>query len=422
MQGWQQPQSGHVEAPELARRLLVLAPIEPARNGNGLAMRTGLFCSAAAAHGLDVQVVVVPVAGQLPPEVVRERAATVVAPGGEEARSGAIELVADPVWRDRFARAGALPLLARSASPGLVGPVVAAAGRADSVLVMRSYLAPLGAAVAERLAVRWAALDLDEDDAGFAAACGDAGESSAYERLLSVFGPCFDGFSAASAAEAAVIGGRHGLRVEHVPNAVGIPDAARRRSRRDAIPSLLFVGNLTYEPNVEAATILVEQVLPEIDSRLGPGVRVTLAGEPDGRVGRLAGPSVDVLGYVADLRPLYASASVAVVPLAAGAGTRIKVLEAFAHGVPLVASTRAVSGLEVSDGRHLLVADGAARTAAAVERILGDAKLADRLSVEARTLVIERYSTEAVVPAIRGLFDSAGSRGHARAQAGSAGS
>jgi glycosyltransferase involved in cell wall biosynthesis len=410
----QQP-SGHGEAADEAR-LVVLAPIEPARSGNGLAMRTELFCTAAAAHGLDVQVVVVPVAGQLPAGAVRERAAAVVAPGTGEARAGAIALLADPAWRQRLERAGMLPRLARSASPGLVAPVAAAAGRADAVHVMRSYLAPLGTAVAERLAARWVTLDLDEDDAGFAAARGDAEERSAYERLLTVFSPSFDGFSAASSSEAIAIGRRHGLGVEYVPNAVRIPNEALPRPCSDADPSLLFVGNLTYEPNVEAATVLVEQVLPRIERGLGRGARVTLAGDCDGRVARLARPGVDVLGYVAELGPLYARAVVVVIPLAAGAGTRIKILEAFAHRVPVVASTRAVSGLAVSDGRHLLVADGAAATAAAVVRTLQDATLARRLCDAAATLVSQRYSFDAVVPSIGALFGRAASRGRSRTQ------
>jgi glycosyltransferase involved in cell wall biosynthesis len=411
----QQP-SGRPEAADEVRRLVVLAPIEPALSGNGLAMRTELFCTAAAAHGFDVQVIVVPVAGQLPAAAVRERAAAVIAPGTGEARAGAIALVADPTWRQRLGRAGVLPRLARSASPGLVGPVAAVAGRADAIHVMRAYLAPLGAAVAERLAARWVTLDLDEDEAGFAAARGEAEESSAYERLLTVFGPSFDGFSASSSAEAVAIGRRHGFGVEHVPNAVRIPDEALVRPCSNGDRSLLFVGNLTYEPNVEAATILVEQVLPRIERDLGRDTHVTLVGACDGRVARLARPGVEVLGYVAELGPLYAGAAVAVIPLAAGAGTRIKVLEAFAHRVPVVASTRAVSGLAVSDGQHLLIADGAAGTAAAVVRTLQDATLARRLCDAAASLVDQRYSIDAVVPSIRALFERADSRSRSRAQ------
>jgi glycosyltransferase involved in cell wall biosynthesis len=271
---------------------------------------------------------------------------------------------------------------------------------------MRSYLAPLGAAVAERLRARWITLDLDEDDAGLASALGEQEEAAACDRLLTTFGPLFDGLSAASATEADELRKRHGLAVEHIPNAVDVPaqPARVRAPGAGTRPSILFVGNLTYPPNREAADLLANEILPEIKRRLGQSVHLTLVGPCHHELCRLAGPEVDVTGFVADLRPLYAAADVVVVPLRRGAGTRIKLLEAFAHGVPVVASPTAAAGLAVSSDRHLLLAEGAAETAAAVQRILRDIALAQRLATHADALVRERYSTQIVTPMIRGMF------------------
>ncbi|HLX31230.1 MAG TPA: glycosyltransferase family 4 protein [Gaiellaceae bacterium] len=367
-------------------RLIVLAPIEPAPTGNGLAMRTDLFRRSAPA-GTAVRTVVVPVAGR--------------------ARAGVAALLVDPRWRERLELANPLPRLARRASPGLVQEVAdACAGEGSVALhVMRAYLAPLGIAVAERLDAAWVTLDLDDDDTALAASLGDAEEADAYDRLLGVFAPLFDGLCAASATEAEAIATRHRVTVTHVPNAVDVPEPPARRDPAER-PTLLFVGNLTYEPNAEAARILVESILPRVRDRLGD-VHATLVGEHRPELRRLRGPSVEVTGFVPDLASVYRSADVVVAPLAHASGTRIKLLEAFAHGVPVVASPAAAAGLDVADARHLLLAADPDGAAAGIEAILTDPGLAERLAAEARRLVEERYSTGVVIPQIRSFFAQA---------------
>jgi glycosyltransferase involved in cell wall biosynthesis len=118
-----------------------------------------------------------------------------------------------------------------------------------------------------------------------------------------------------------------------------------------------------------------------------------------------------VAGFVSDLRPIYASADVVVVPLRVGGGTRIKLLEAFAHEVPVVASGVAAAGLDVADERHLLLVEDAREVPAAVERLVTDAALTRRLVVAAARLVRDRYSTDAVIPEIRDFFRRAAARG-----------
>jgi glycosyltransferase involved in cell wall biosynthesis len=380
-------------------------------------MRAELFRRSAPAS-LDVETVVVAVAGHVPG--AHDSGAAIVAADPARARAGARALAAEPAWRDRLARVGSLPPAARAASPGLADAVVRAiCGRGPVALhVMRAYMAPLGAAVAERLEAVWATLDLDEDDAGFARSACDLEGAAAYERVLDVFGPLFDGLSAASADEALAIGERHGLAVEHLPNAVqlGAPSPRPSRTGSREVPSLLFVGNLTYPPNVEAADLLVRLILPAVRRRLGRRVRVTVVGPHDGQLDRLRGADVEVTGFVSDLGPLYASADAVVVPLRTGAGTRIKLLEAFAHGVPAVASSAAAAGLEVSDRRHLLLADDCDQAAAAIEAVLTDGELAARLVDEAAQLVRERYCIDAVVPAIRDFFSRAAGSARRRGQ------
>ena len=407
----------HCAAAGDAHRLVVLTPIEPAPTGNGLAMRAELFRRSAPVS-LDVQSVVVPVAGG--GHRPAGAGAANVAPDPVRARAGALALAADRAWRERLTRVGSLPPPARVASPGLADAVVRAVSGDGPVAlhVLRAYMAPLGVAVAERLEAVWATLDLDEDDSEFARSAGDLERAAAYDRLLDVFGPLFDGLSAASAGEAVAIGERHGLAVEHLPNAVPLAALSLRprRAGSDEAPSLLFVGNLTYPPNLEAADLLVRVIAPAVRRRLGRRVRVTLVGPHDGLLNHLRTADVDVAGFVPDLDPLYAAADAVVVPLLRGAGTRIKLLEAFAHGVPVVASRVAAAGLEVRDGHHLLLAADCDQAAAATETVLTDAELAARLVEEAAALVRERYCIDVVVPAIRGFFSRAAGRARQGAQ------
>ena len=230
----------------------------------------------------------------------------------------------------------------------------------------------------------------------------------------------FDGLSAASAPEAQALGERHGLGVDHIPNAVELPtEPARRRipdPRRE--PSLLFVGNLTYAPNVEAARVLVEEVMPLVQRRLKRDLQVTLVGVHYPALERLIRPGVELTGFVSDLGPLYASADAVVVPLRTGSGTRIKLLEAFAYGAPVVASPVAAAGLEVSDGHHLLLAEGADQTAAAITALLHDDALTARVAEGAARLVRDRYSTEVVIPTISDFFGRAAARSEGGVQPG----
>ncbi len=386
-------------------RLILLAPITPAPGGNGLAMRCELFRRAAGTR-FEAATVVVPVAGAAPEPT--DAAAVVVEPDPDRARAAVAGLIASAVWRRRLSVAGDLPRPARAASPGLAPGVAKAiaerlpGAEITAVHVMRSYLAPLGVAVAERLGVTRLTLDLDEDDAAFAASVGDAGGARAYTRLLDAFGDRFDAISASAAREAGAVAARHGLRVSQIPNAVELPDrpSRRRPPRQRAEISLLFVGNLSYWPNVDAARRLVSDVLPAVRRRLRRTVRLRLVGPCDAQIAGLAGPDVEVTGFVSNLGPVYAAADVVVVPLRFGAGTRIKLLEAFAHGVPVAASPLAAAGLDVGHGRHLLLAEDAEQLAAAVTEIVEHPGLAERLAAQGGALVRERYSTGAVIPII----------------------
>jgi polysaccharide biosynthesis protein PslH len=408
--------------------LVALVPVVPATSGAGTAMRAASVVRAAGAHR-RVLVAVVPVAPRSPgvaDALAGEPLGLLELGDRRAAASGVASLLADPAWRARLAAAAPLPWLARDASPGLVAGleklVVTAApeARGAPVHVMRSYLAPLGLALAERLRSPWATLDLDDDDEVFFRGEGEVEEADAFGRIVSAFAPEFSRVAAAAPGDAAELGRRHGLDVAIVPNSVTAPAQLRRAPA--GAPALLFVGSLGYEPNTEAARTLAEAVLPLVRAHGDPRATAWIVGNysKDNRVARLGAlPGVVLFGFVEDLSALYARAAVVVVPLASGSGTKLKVLEAFAHGVPVVTSPVGAAGLGVRHGVHLLVGDGPEELARHVSALLADRQLADRLSVAGREYVLEHHGPDAVERAVGELFRAAAAaplerRAHAR--------
>lgn len=156
-------------------------------------------------------------------------------------------------------------------------------------------------------------------------------------------------------------------------------------------PVIMFLGAMSWAPNVSAAEFLARAVLPRVRTHL-PDVRLQIVGrDPSDRVRALAAdPSVEVTGAVDDVRRYLAGASMLAVPLTAGGGTRLKILEAFAAGLPVVSTSVGCEGIEAEDGVHLIVAESSA-FADAVSRALSEPARLTTLAEAARRLALERY-------------------------------
>jgi len=395
--------------------LLLLAPIEPCGSGNGLAMRVASFAESAAS-AWDVQVAVVPVAGRLPfcPHPVAVPVVTVTPSGRQVVARRFALMLADPSWRGLLAEAQPMPSAAQAASAALAADVLSASGAVPGtpVLALRSYLAPLAVAVARQLASPWTALDLDDDDESLASAQGDVTTAAAYRRLVATFAPRFSGVSLAAPSEALAVGRRHELRTHVVPNAVEVPD---RHSPRDPSPGVvLFVANLDYGPNADAAVVLVDRVLPALEARSDTPVRVELVGtfDPDGPVGALASHgSVTLTGFVDDVSDHYARAAVVVAPLSSGSGTRIKLLEAFARRVPVVTTSVGVAGLAVRHREHVLIGETPEELAAATAEVLGSPALVQSLTTAALHYVRRHHGAPVVAQRVREFLGAAAGHG-----------
>lgn len=178
--------------------------------------------------------------------------------------------------------------------------------------------------------------------------------------------------------------------------------------------SLLFVGNFDHTPNVDAVHQLAREILPEIWKH-APDVRIKIVGrnapEP---IRRLATEDrrIEVTGFVEDLRPLYASTSGFISPIRVVAGVRVKLLEAFAAGAPVVSTTAGAEGLDVAHEREILLADTPALFAEQALRLLRDRELAARMGAAGRQFVERHYSTSAIADALEDEYRTALRRRH----------
>jgi glycosyltransferase involved in cell wall biosynthesis len=180
-------------------------------------------------------------------------------------------------------------------------------------------------------------------------------------------------------------------RVRVVPNAIPPLPAPLVAQRRDVV----FVGSLDWRPNADAAVLLAKEIWPRCRALL-PGARLVIVGRnPPLAIQGLASRDVLVEGSVPSVRPYLDRAFATAIPLRAGSGTRIKILEAWAAGVPVVASRIAAEGLPYSDGKDLVLAEEPGEFARALVRLWRDQQLAESLAKEGRRTV-EPFTAEKV--------------------------
>ncbi|MGI9657816.1 MAG: glycosyltransferase family 4 protein [Gaiellaceae bacterium] len=206
-------------------------------------------------------------------------------------------------------------------------------------------------------------------------------------------------------------------RVDLVPNGV---DTTRLifEERSSSQPQVLFLGSLDYGANVDALKFLIEDVLPRVRHS---SVRLIVAGSnPRPEVRRIATRSphaVELVGRVPDAAPYFSGSRMLLVPLRFGGGTRLKILESFARGCPVVSTTIGCEGIGVEDERELLVADGAPALAEAIDRLLENPQLGERLAHGGRQLAEASYDWSTITDRLEETLESV-KEARARARAG----
>jgi polysaccharide biosynthesis protein PslH len=169
---------------------------------------------------------------------------------------------------------------------------------------------------------------------------------------------------------------------------------------------ILFVGSMDYHANADAAIWFAREMWPQIAQK-HPELEFLIVGRnPPPAVRELASGRVRVTGTVPDVRPFYARAAAAVVPLRVGSGTRLKILEAMAAGVPVVSTQLGAEGIDGKHGVHLLLAQGGADFVAAVDRVVASPEAAFSLIKAAREMVIRLYDWHRVGEELSRIHDS----------------
>jgi polysaccharide biosynthesis protein PslH len=193
-------------------------------------------------------------------------------------------------------------------------------------------------------------------------------------------------------------------RVRVNPFGVRLADQPVDFNREDP-NTLLFVGNFTHPPNVDAAFWLVKEIMPRIRSRC-PSVRLVLVGpDPPSDVRALAGDAVEVTGRVQAIEPFFEQSALLLAPLRTGGGQRMKVLQAMALGKAVVTTPRGAEGLEM-DGLcpPLAVADTAESLADTSVRLLSDAHARHAMAADARAYAVAHFGPDAYASRLERVY------------------
>lgn len=184
--------------------------------------------------------------------------------------------------------------------------------------------------------------------------------------------------------------------IENGVDAGGFSPGAFREARK----RLVFVGSMNYHANIDAAGWFTREIWPSIHHKF-PDWKLTLVGSnPAPAVLALKSESVEVTGTVPSVAPYYENALAAIVPLRTGGGTRLKILEAMAAGVPVISTTLGAEGLAVNPGEHILIADQIASWTAALDSVSKDPARWSAIASAGRRLVESRYDWEVLGKAL----------------------
>ena len=202
------------------------------------------------------------------------------------------------------------------------------------------------------------------------------------------------------------------LPITVIPIAVDV-DETGTVSRQTAANHVLHLGTMYWPPNIDGVMWFLQEIWPRIRQKQ-PGVVFDIVGSRPPPALRKIGEeddSIRVAGYVSDTAPYLEQTGVFVVPLRAGGGMRVKILNALAQGLPIVSTALGCEGIEVTPGRDILVGDTPGTFAEAVLRVLKDHEIARQLSVNGRQLAEEKYDYRVACRALDVVYAQAKDRG-----------
>jgi len=214
----------------------------------------------------------------------------------------------------------------------------------------------------------------------------------------------FDFLTIITQADKDLLGSKIQTRVSIVPNGVDTdffkPIVAEKKY------DLVFTGNMSYPPNVDAAIFLVKKIMP-IVWKEKPNVKVLIAGSsPSVKVKELETDKVKISGWMDDIRDAYSQSKIFIAPMQIGTGLQNKLLEAMAMKIPSITSDLANMALKAEDGKEILVSNkkNPKMFANNIISLLNDEKLRDIIANNAYNFVVRKYNWQASVDVLNGLW------------------
>ncbi len=229
----------------------------------------------------------------------------------------------------------------------------------------------------------------------------------AFQRYERVISPKFDAVTCTSDIDAAVFQQHcdEGA-VKVIPNGVDVTHYSPDFTSEE-LAHLIYIGSMDWYPNEDAVSFFVEEVLPQIQNSVPDAKFSIVGGNPSARVQKLGDrEGVVVTGRVPEIKPYFAEATVFVVPLRIGSGTRLKILEALAMGKAVVSTTVGAEGLALRDGEEIFIADEPKAFAEAVIRLIADASLRQNIGENGRARVEQDYDWRNIGKKLLAIYES----------------
>jgi polysaccharide biosynthesis protein PslH len=170
--------------------------------------------------------------------------------------------------------------------------------------------------------------------------------------------------------------------------------------------NIMTLGTMRYPPNADGIRWFIHEVFPLVRQQI-PDVTLTVVGkDPPRDLLRMASQTITFTGYVPDLTPFFEQAALMVVPVRAGGGMRVRILEGFARAMPIVTTTIGLEGIEACPDEDVLVQDTTDGFAEAVVRLISDEVLQARLGVNGRCLAMRKYDWKAALGELGAVYSS----------------
>ena len=204
-------------------------------------------------------------------------------------------------------------------------------------------------------------------------------------------------------------------RISSIPIAVDA-EVLQPIQRQPNSRNILTLGTLSYPPNADGIRWFMQEIFPLVQQEV-PDVSLTVIGKnPPAdflQIAEQSGGAIQVTGYVDDLTPYMEAAALMVVPVRAGSGMRVRLLEAFARAMPTVTTTIGLEGITAEADKEILLADDPSSFAAATVKLLNDPDLQTHLAENGRKLAEARYDWRAVLKQMDAVYARAEAKSHA---------